>query len=69
MIHTLFTSVSVKMLSLLSKSVAVLASLHAALSLASPLMQREVPSEVDVDKRATGFANAVYFTNWLVQQP
>jgi chitinase len=52
------------MRSLLSKSVAVLASLHAALTLASPLLPREVSSEVDLEKRASGFANAVYFTNW-----
>ncbi|KAI9149142.1 Chitinase 1 [Paramyrothecium foliicola] len=51
------------MLSFFTKSVAVLASLHAALSLASPLIQRD-PSDDSLEKRAPGFANAVYFTNW-----
>jgi chitinase len=47
------------MLSFFSKAAAVLVSLHAAMSLASPLASREA-----IDARATGAVNAVYFTNW-----
>lgn len=51
------------MLNLLGKSVALLAALQAALSFASPV----ATEERSVEKRASGFANAVYFTNWWVK--
>ncbi|RFU80649.1 chitinase [Trichoderma arundinaceum] len=47
------------MLNFFGKSVALLATLQAALSSASPLA-----TESSVEKRANGFVNAVYFTNW-----
>lgn len=46
--------------SLFARSVAVLAALQATLGLATPIS----PAENAVEKRAAGFANAVYFTNW-----
>ncbi|KFA64330.1 hypothetical protein S40285_02925 [Stachybotrys chlorohalonatus IBT 40285] len=46
------------MLSFAAKALTVLVSLQASLGLAVPL------GEVDVEKRATGFVNSVYFTNW-----
>jgi chitinase len=48
------------MLGFLGKSVALLAALQATFSSATPL----APEEHSVEKRASGFANAVYFTNW-----
>lgn len=48
------------MLNFLGKSVALLAALQATLTSASPL----AINERSVEKRASGFANAVYFTNW-----
>lgn len=48
------------MLSFLGKSVALLAALQATLSSASPL----ATEERSVEKRANGYANSVYFTNW-----
>jgi chitinase len=48
------------MLSFLGKSVALLAALQATLSSASPL----ATEEHSVEKRANGYANSVYFTNW-----
>lgn len=48
------------MLSFAAKALTVLVSLQASLGLAVPL------GEVDVEKRATGFVNSVYFTNWFV---
>jgi len=49
------------MLSLLTKSLAVLASFQATVGLALPRAEHEV---VDLATRATGPVNAVYFTNW-----
>ncbi|KAK1253955.1 hypothetical protein MKX07_002032 [Trichoderma sp. CBMAI-0711] len=48
------------MLNFFGKSVALLAALQATLTSASPLATKEH----SVEKRASGFANAVYFTNW-----
>ncbi|KAL7929119.1 endochitinase 42 [Trichoderma chlorosporum] len=48
------------MLNFLGKSVALLAALQATLSSASPL----ATEERSVEKRASGYANSVYFTNW-----
>ncbi|KAH6604958.1 chitinase [Trichoderma cornu-damae] len=48
------------MLNFLGKSVALLAALQATLSSATPLAKEER----SIEKRANGFANAVYFTNW-----
>ena len=46
------------MLGFIKKSIAVAAALQVITAVASPI------SEVSVEKRASGFANAVYFTNW-----
>lgn len=48
------------MFGLLSKSVALLAALHASVALASPV------NAMDLEKRGSGYVNAVYFTNWFV---
>ncbi len=40
---------------------ALAVALQAVTALATP-----ISNEVDIEKRGTGFANAVYFTNWLV---
>nr|AAV98691.1 basic chitinase [Akanthomyces lecanii] len=47
------------MLSLLKKSMAIPVALQAVTALAAP-----ISNEVGIEKRASGFANAVYFTNW-----
>lgn len=47
------------MLSLLGKSAAVLASLQATLTMATPTMNSQA-----VERQAAGSVNAVYFTNW-----
>ncbi|KAJ2984354.1 hypothetical protein NQ176_g17 [Zarea fungicola] len=47
------------MLGLLKKSAAIVLALNAAISLATP-----IDSGAGIEKRASGFANAVYFTNW-----
>lgn len=52
------------MLNLLKKSVAIAAALQATFSLASPIGTET--AEAALEKRAGGFANAVYFTNWHV---
>ncbi len=48
------------MLSTLAKTLAVLVSLQTTLGLATPV----APSDSAVEKRASGYVNAVYFTNW-----
>jgi chitinase len=48
------------MLGFLGKSVALLAALQATFTSASPV----TANDVSVEKRASGYANAVYFTNW-----
>lgn len=48
------------MLSVITKSLAVLASIQAAAGLAVP----QPESNTVIAKRATGPVNAVYFTNW-----
>ncbi|KAL7892624.1 glycoside hydrolase family 18 protein [Trichoderma sp. SZMC 28014] len=48
------------MLGFLGKSVALLAALQATLTSASPV----AANDVSIEKRASGYANAVYFTNW-----
>ncbi|KAK5997373.1 Chitinase 1 [Cladobotryum mycophilum] len=48
------------MLGFFTKSVAILASLQASLSLASPLTKRED----GLEKRASGYVNTAYFVNW-----
>jgi hypothetical protein len=50
------------MLSFLSKSLAVLASLQAVSGMAMPRVEKPF----EVSKRASGPVNAVYFTNWFV---
>nr|AAC05829.1 chitinase [Trichoderma virens] len=52
------------MLSFLGKSVALLAALQATLSSASPL----ATEEHSVEKRANGYANSDYFTNWGIYE-
>ena len=52
------------MLNLLKKSVAIAAALQANFTIAS-LIGTET-GEAALEKRAGGFANAVYFTNWHV---
>lgn len=52
------------MLGLLKKSAAIVLALNAAISLATP-----IDSGAGIEKRASGFANAVYFTNWFVNNP
>lgn len=47
------------MLSLFKKSVALVAALQAVTTLATP-----ISSDAGIEKRGSGFANAVYFTNW-----
>nr|P32470.2 RecName: Full=Chitinase 1; Flags: Precursor [Aphanocladium album]CAA45468.1 chitinase [Aphanocladium album] len=47
------------MLSFVKKSIALVAALQAVTALATP-----ISSEAGVEKRGSGFANAVYFTNW-----
>lgn len=47
------------MLGFFTKAVATMAAVHATLGLASP-----ITSDVDIEKRGSGFVNAVYFTNW-----
>nr|AAP45631.1 chitinase [Lecanicillium fungicola] len=47
------------MLGLLKKSATIVLALNAAISLATP-----IDSGAGIEKRASGFANAVYFTNW-----
>lgn len=49
------------MLGLLKKSATIVLALNAAISLATP-----IDSGAGIEKRASGFANAVYFTNWFV---
>ena len=49
------------MLSLLTKTVAFLASIQSAAGLAMPTVESQA---VDVAKRANGPVNAVYFVNW-----
>lgn len=51
------------MFGLLSKSVALLAALQATVTVASPL------NSMGVEKRGSGYVNAVYFTNWLAFTP
>lgn len=48
------------MLGFLGKSVALLAALQATLTSATPVST----NDVSVEKRASGYTNAVYFTNW-----
>ncbi|EQL00399.1 chitinase [Ophiocordyceps sinensis CO18] len=48
------------MLYMLARSVAILASVHATLSLATPVVR----TESALERRSGGFANSVYFTNW-----
>lgn len=48
--------------SFFARSLAVLATLQATLSLATPISARD---DV-IETRATGYANSVYFTNWYV---
>jgi chitinase len=52
------------MLSLLKKSVAIAAALQATFGLASPISAETAATALE--KRAGGYANAVYFTNWYV---
>lgn len=60
MFPSLFRSTT--MLSLLKKSMAVAVALQAVTALATP-----ISNEVGIEKRGSGFANAVYFTNWFVR--
>ncbi|KJZ69895.1 Chitinase 1 [Hirsutella minnesotensis 3608] len=46
--------------SLFARSLAVLASVHSTVCLATPVAR----TEAALEKRAYGFSNAVYFTNW-----
>lgn len=50
------------MLRLLKKSMAVAVALQAVTALATP-----ISNDVGIEKRGSGFANAVYFTNWFVR--
>lgn len=47
--------------SMLARSVAILACLQATLGLATPVTQ----TDRALEKRAGGYANSVYFTNWF----
>lgn len=51
--------------SLFARSVAVLAAFQATLGLATPISG----SDGAIEKRASGYANSVYFTNWCVLPP
>ena len=51
------------MLSLLGRSVAVLAALQSTLGVASPV----APPTKGLEERDGGYTNAVYFTNWCVK--
>ena len=55
-------TITISMLGLLTKSVAVMAALQASLGMATPL-NKDVAG---VEKRDGGYVNAVYFTNWFV---
>ncbi|KAJ6441705.1 26S proteasome subunit RPN7 [Purpureocillium lavendulum] len=48
------------MLSILARSLAAVALLQASLGLATPV----APYAVAIEKRSSGYVNAVYFTNW-----
>lgn len=63
------------MFNLFTKSVAALVALQAAASLATPVMHQPLDvgveadvniTDVDIAKRATGYANSVYFVQWSV---